>query len=159
MFGNVRLVFGTIWKIFGNHFTSLSQILCPILKTNNPQLPNKQMKYQTAPNSKTAPKRGLTLMEEFTITLRRHLHIFFSFSVTARWVCFLATILKEVLVFQPSQEEVGFNLHRSLSKQPDARILIDCTQCTKRSPPHRRCLADPDIDTKTKQHKYVPSLQ
>lgn len=34
------------------------------------------MKYQTAPNSKTAPKRGLMLMEEFTITLRRHLHIF-----------------------------------------------------------------------------------
>ena len=32
---------------------------------------DKQMKYQTAPNSKPGPKRGLTLKEELIITLVR----------------------------------------------------------------------------------------
>ena len=70
------------------------------------------MKYQTAFNSKTGPKRGLTLMEELIITLARlrpelmedSWHIF-SLSqsqlgwIFTTWVCFLATMLKEVLVF------------------------------------------------------------
>ena len=70
------------------------------------------MKYHTAPNSKTGPKRGLTLMEKFIITLVRlrprlmeDSCYFFSLSqsqlrrIFTIWVCFLATTLKEVLVF------------------------------------------------------------
>ena len=44
------------------------------------------------------------------------------------WVCFLATVLKEVLVLWPSQEEVKRNLRRSFSKYPNTRIIIDCTE-------------------------------
>ena len=54
---------------------------------------DKQMKYQTAPNSKPGPKRGLTLKEDLNITLvrlrlgmmgRQLADIFFCFPVTAQ---------------------------------------------------------------------------
>ena len=44
------------------------------------------------------------------------------------WVCFLATVLKELLVLWPSQEEVKCNLPRSFSKYPNTRVIIDCTE-------------------------------
>ena len=103
---------------------------------------DKQMKYQMAPNSKPGPKRGLTLKEELIITLvrlrlglmGRQLADIFSVSqsqlsrIFTTWVCFLATVLKEVLVLWPSQEEVKRNLPRSFSKYPYTRIIIDCTE-------------------------------
>ena len=103
---------------------------------------DKQMKYQAAPNSKPGPKRGLTLKEELIITLvrlrlglmGRQLADIFSVSqsqlsrIFTTWVCFLATVLKEVLVLWPSQEEVKHNLPRSFSKYPNRMIIIDCIE-------------------------------
>ena len=102
----------------------------------------KQMKYQTAVDSKPGPKRGLTLKEELIVTLvrlrlglmGRQLADIFSVSqsqlcrIFTTWVCFLATVLKEVLVLWPSQEEVKRNLPRSFSKYPNTRVIIDCTE-------------------------------
>ncbi|PFX23183.1 hypothetical protein AWC38_SpisGene12253 [Stylophora pistillata] len=102
----------------------------------------KQMKYQTAVDSKPGPKRGLTLKEELIVTLvrlrlglmGRQLADIFSVSqsqlsrIFTTWVCFLATVLKEVLVLWPSQEEVKGNLPRSFSKYPNTRVIIDCTE-------------------------------
>ena len=79
---------------------------------------DKQMKYQTAVDSKPGPKRGLTLNEELIVTLvrlrlglmGRQLADIFSVlqsqlsRIFTTWVCFLATVLKEVLVLWPSQE-------------------------------------------------------
>ena len=103
---------------------------------------DKQMKYQTAANSKPGPKRGLSLQEELIITLARlrlvlmgrQLGDIFSVSqpqlsrIFTTWVCFLATELKEALVLWPSQEEVKCNLPRSFSKHPNTRIIIDCIE-------------------------------
>lgn len=85
---------------------------------------DKQMKYQTVLNSKPGPKRGLTLKEELIITLvrlrlglmGRQLADIFSVSqsqlsrIFTTWACFLATVLKKVLVLWPSQEEAKHNL-------------------------------------------------
>ena len=100
------------------------------------------MKYQTVPNGKPGPKRGLTLKEELIMTLSRlrlgllgrRLADIFSVSqsqlsrIFTTWVCFLATVLKEVIVLWPSQKEAKLNLPRSFSKYPNTRIIIDCTE-------------------------------
>ncbi|XP_068754595.1 uncharacterized protein [Montipora capricornis] len=110
---------------------------------------DKQMKYQTAPNSKPGPKRGLTLKEELIITLvrlrlglmGRQLADIFSVSqsqlsrIFTTWVCFLATVLKEVLVLWPSQEEVKRKqLSRAATKSTRqiARVRIHVERAIER---------------------------
>jgi len=44
------------------------------------------------------------------------------------WVCFLATVLKEVIVLWPSQEEEILDLPRLFSKYLNTRIINDCTE-------------------------------
>ena len=65
---------------------------------------------------------GRQLADIFSVSQSQLCRIF------TKWVCFLATVLKEVLVLWPSQEEVKRNLPRSFSKYPNTRVIIDCTE-------------------------------
>ncbi|XP_028516757.1 uncharacterized protein LOC114575646 [Exaiptasia diaphana] len=103
---------------------------------------NKTMYYENTEKKKPGPKRTLSLLQEFILTLVRlrlgltvkHLSNIFSISesqasrIYATWVCFLSASFKDTLVSWPSKKIVKRKLPRSFRKYPGTRVIIDCTE-------------------------------
>ena len=102
----------------------------------------KKVNFQEKPVKKSGKKRSLTIFQEFILTLVRlrlgllvqHLSDVFAISnssvskVFTTWICFLAIILKDVLLIWPSKESVRKNLPQSFKSYPSTRVVIDCTE-------------------------------
>ena len=102
----------------------------------------KKVNFQEKPVKKSGKKRSLTIFQEFILSLVRlrlgllvqHLSDVFAISkssvskVFTTWICFLAIILKDVLLIWPSKESVRKNLPQSFKNYPSTRVVIDCTE-------------------------------
>ena len=111
----------------------------------------KKVNFQEKPVKKSGKKRSLTVFQEFILTLVRlrlgllvqHLSDVFAISkssvskVFTTWICFLAIILKDVLLIWPSKESVRKNLPQSLKHYPSTRVVIDCTEIFIQKPTSR----------------------
>lgn len=99
--------------------------------------------YQKDPTkNKPGRKRTLSPFQEFILTLvRLRLGLLTNFisdlfgispgsvSKTFRtWICFLAKILKDVLLIWPSKQQIASNLPKSFRKFPTVRVIIDCME-------------------------------
>jgi len=99
--------------------------------------------YQNDPTKKKpGRKRTLTLFQEFVMTLVRIRlgllttqlsHIYgispSSVSKTFRtWICFLAQVLKDILLIWPKKQDITKNIPRTFKKFPSTRVVIDCTE-------------------------------
>ena len=126
-------------------FTLLLNTLLPYAESmkywdnNKCQLSNYQKNLDL---KKPGRRRSLQINEELLFVLMRlklglaERHLSDIFSVTKStvsriyitWTYFLALTFKESLLRWPSKEEVRLHMPSSVSRYPDTRIIIDCTE-------------------------------
>ena len=131
---------------------------------------NRTVSYEKTDKKKPGPKRTLSLMQEFILTLvklrlgltGKQLGDIFSISETqasrivTTWVCFLSSSLKETLVTWPSRQLVSRKLPQTFKKYPNTRVIIDCTEMFVEKPtsPH----AQKATWSEYKQHNTIKTL-
>ncbi len=131
---------------------------------------DKTMSYELNGRKKPGPKRTLSLMQEFILTLVRlrlgltgkQLGDIFCISesqvscIVTTWVCFLASSFRETLVLWPSRELVSRKLPRTFKKYPKTRVILDCTEMFIEKPtsPH----AQKATWSEYKQHNTIKCL-
>ncbi|KXJ19392.1 Transient receptor potential cation channel subfamily M member 6 [Exaiptasia diaphana] len=103
---------------------------------------SKTMFYEKTDKKKPGPRRTLSLLLEFVMTLvrlrlgltQKHLSDIFAISesqvcrITLTWICFLSSSLRETLLLWPSKENIRRKLPRSFKDYPNTRVIIDCRE-------------------------------